>query len=86
MAAGSSNAAKESGACSFRLPPSKEKVHSVERVCSILFTTPQGAKWQLMALMPLRSLGLAVSGSPQARKKFVPLRGFAASFVPRLWA
>ncbi|KAJ1082546.1 hypothetical protein NDU88_002711 [Pleurodeles waltl] len=67
MAAGSSSATKESGAL-FRLPPSNEKVCPMERVFSVLFTAPLGAKWQPAALVPLRSLGLVVQATPKERE------------------
>ncbi|KAJ1185885.1 hypothetical protein NDU88_002671 [Pleurodeles waltl] len=80
MAAGGSIATKESGACSFRLPPGEKRVCPAERVSSVLFTAPPGAKWQPAALLPLRSLGLVVSGFPQVKREFVPQSGLAASF------
>ncbi|KAJ1084269.1 hypothetical protein NDU88_004421 [Pleurodeles waltl] len=53
-------------------PPSHEEVRPTERVCSILITVPPGAKRQPAALVPQRSLRLAVHGSPPSHEKVRP--------------
>ncbi|KAJ1175780.1 hypothetical protein NDU88_001065 [Pleurodeles waltl] len=64
IAAGGSNAAKETGACCSG-PPRQCRVRPVERECSYLLLAPLGAKWQPAALMPQRRLGLVLR-PPQA--------------------
>ncbi|KAJ1124626.1 hypothetical protein NDU88_003075 [Pleurodeles waltl] len=65
-------------------PPRQRRVRPAEQKFSDLFTAPPGTKWQPVALMSHRSLGLVVR-APSGSVELFLRSGNAATFSPCLW-